>query len=116
MRGTHGYQPDRAVGAGREPRYSQRMTTPRLSRTLRYSALTVLLAGLALWFSSGARLGWTQTSVVSLQRDEITGIEYPVRRDAFVAGVEVPLAALGAAGALAIASWVVARRRSPMHN
>ena len=116
MRETHGGQPDRAVGGRREPRYSQRMKTPHLSRALRYSALAVLLAGLALWFSSGARLGWTQTSVVSLQRDEITGIEYPVRRDAFVAGVEVPLVAFGAAGALAAAGWFTARRRSPIHN
>ncbi|HEX2100958.1 MAG TPA: hypothetical protein VHF69_09855 [Candidatus Synoicihabitans sp.] len=92
------------------------MKTAGLSTMLRYTAFAVLLAGLALWASSGARLGWTQTSVVSLQRDEITGIDYPVRRSAFVAGVEVPLVALAAAGMLAAAGWVTARRRSPSHN
>lgn len=73
-----------------------------LVRALRVSALVVLLAGLAIWAHSGARLGWTQTSVFTLQRDEITGIDFPVRRNAFVAGIEVPLlatvVALGAAG------------------
>jgi ABC-type transporter Mla subunit MlaD len=73
-----------------------------LVRALRVSALVVLLAGLAVWARSGARLGWTQTSVVTLQRDEITGIDFPVRRNAFVAGIEVPLlatvVAIGAAG------------------
>ena len=86
------------------------MKTSRLFQVLRYSALAVLLAGVVLWVSSGARLGWTQTRIVSLQTDEITGIEYPVRRDAFVAGIEVPFAAMAVAGALAGASWVVRRR------
>jgi hypothetical protein len=73
-----------------------------LVRALRVSALVVLLAGLSIWARSGARLGWTQTSVVTQQRDEITGIDFPVRRNAFVAGIEVPLlaivVAIGAAG------------------
>ena len=116
MRKTHGRQPDRAVSGGRGSRYFRSMKTPRLSRVLRISALAVLLAGLALWVSSGARLGWTQTSVVSLQRDEITGIDFPVRRAAFVAGVEVPLVAVGVAGALSAAGWFAARRRSPLHS
>jgi hypothetical protein len=77
-------------------------TKSPLVRALRVSALVVLLAGLAVWARSGARFGWTQTSVVTLHHDEITGIEFPVRRDAFVAGIEVPLlatvAAIGAAG------------------
>ena len=73
-----------------------------LVRALRVSALVVLLAGVGLWVRGGARLGWTQTSIVTLQHDEITGIDYPVRRDGFVAGIEVPalatLVALGAGG------------------
>lgn len=73
-----------------------------LVRVLRVSAFVVLVAGLGIWTLSGARLGWTQTSVVTLQRDEITGIDFPVRRAAFVAGIEVPLLAtvlaLGAGG------------------
>ena len=73
-----------------------------LVRALRVSALVILFAGLGIWARSGARLGWTQTSVVTVQRDEITGIDFPVRRNAFVAGIEVPLlatvVAIGAAG------------------
>jgi hypothetical protein len=91
------------------------MKTPILSRVLRVSALAVLVAGVALWSSSGARLGWTQTSVVHLEQDEITGIDYPVRRSAFVAGVEVPLTAIGVAGALAGLAWA-ARRRAAVNG
>lgn len=86
-------------------------TTSTLVRALRLSALVVLATGLAVWASSGARLGWTQTSVVTIQRDEITGIDFPVRRNAFVAGIEVPLLATLAAGVAAALS-VVAQRRT----
>jgi hypothetical protein len=82
-----------------------------LVRALRISALIVLASGLAGWASSGARLGWTQTSVVTMQRDEITGIDFPVRRSAFVAGIEVPLLAAAIAAAAAGVS-VLAQRRS----
>ena len=84
---------------------------PSLARTLRLSALIVLAAGVITWVSSGARLGWTQTSVVTIQRDEITGIDFPVRRRAFIAGVEVPV--LATAAALLVAGLsVFAQRRS----
>jgi hypothetical protein len=81
-----------------------------LVRALRVSALVILLAGLGLWARSGSRVGWTQTSLVTLQRDEITGIDFPVRRSAFVAGIEVPLLATVVALAAAGLS-VVAQRR-----
>lgn len=86
-------------------------TKSSLVRALRISALLILFAGVAVWAQSGARLGWTQTSVVTLQRDEITGIDFPVRRDAFVAGIEVPLLATAVALAAAGAS-VLAQRRA----
>ena len=86
-------------------------TKSSLVRVLRVSALVILLAGLGIWVRSGARLAWTQTSVVTLQRDEITGIDYPIRRNAFVAGIEVPL--LAAAIALTAAGLsVLAHRRT----
>ena len=83
------------------------------TRSLRLFALVVLAAGLIVWASSGARLGWTQTSIVTIQRDEITGIEFPVRRDAFVAGVEVPLLATAIAAFAAGLSVLVRRRSIP---
>ena len=86
------------------------MKTNRLPTTLRRAALATLVVGIAIWAAAGARLGWTQTSVVSIQRDEITGIDFPVRHSAFVPGVEVPLLAFAAASVLAGLSWATARR------
>ncbi len=85
-----------------------------LARALRYSALLLLAGGLGTWAGSGARLGWTQTSVVTLQRDEITGIDFPVRHPAFVAGIEVPLLGAGLAALAAGLSVVVQRRASSL--
>lgn len=86
------------------------MKTNRLPTTLRRAALATLLLGIVVWAAAGARLGWTQTSIVSIQRDEITGIDFPVRRSAFVPGVEIPLLAFAAASVLAGLSWATARR------
>jgi hypothetical protein len=82
-----------------------------LVRALRLSALLILASGLGAWASSGARLGWTQTSVVTIQRDEITGIDFPVRHNAFVAGIEIPLLA-AAIATFAAGLSVVAQRRT----
>ena len=76
-------------------------TNRPLHRRLRHAALVLLVAGPAVWAVSGARLGWTQTSAVTMRRDEITGIDYPVRHPAFLPGVEIPLLATFAAAALA---------------
>ncbi|MBL9211735.1 MAG: hypothetical protein JNL92_14790 [Opitutaceae bacterium] len=76
-------------------------TTARFTRGLRIAALVLFVAGIGLWAAAGAHVGWTQTSTVTLQRDEITGIDFPVRRAALVPGVEFPLAATLAAAALA---------------
>lgn len=81
----------------------------RLTRGLRAAALVLFLAGLGVWIAGGARVGWTQTSTVAMQRDEITGIDYPVRRDAFLPGVEVPLAATAFATLLAGLSLIRTR-------
>ncbi|MBC7772450.1 MAG: hypothetical protein H7210_08150 [Pyrinomonadaceae bacterium] len=83
-------------------------------RALRVSALVVLLAGLGIWAAGGARVGWTQTTVVTLQRDEITGIDFPLRRRAFIAGVEVPVLAIAAALLVAGLSVFAQRRSIPV--
>ena len=67
-------------------------------------------AGLTVWVAAGARIGWTQTSVVTMQHDELTGIDYPVRAAAFRPGVEVPLLATATAAMLGGIAWVAGRR------
>lgn len=88
------------------------MKTTRLTFTLRIAAAAILISALGTWLATGRHLGWTQTSVVTVQHDEVTGIEYPVRQPAFVAGVEV--LALGAATAALLGglSYFVQRRRA----
>lgn len=82
------------------------------SKVSRIAGLTagLLLAGtLGLWASTGASLGWTKTSRVTMHHDDVTGIDYPVHQPAFVAGVEV--LAIGVAAALAFAATAMATRR-----
>lgn len=85
-------------------------SSARLTSLLHGAAVLIFVVGLGLWLASGARVGWTQTSAVSMQRDEITGIDYPVRRATFIAGVEVPLIGATAAAMLAGLSWLPKRR------
>ncbi|PTX95602.1 hypothetical protein [Opitutus sp. ER46] len=85
----------------------------RFIRSLRLAALVILLAGVATWFATGRHVGWTQTSRVTLRQDEVTGIEYPLREDTFVAGLEIPAGAAVAALVLAGASLLL--RRRPTH-
>ncbi len=87
------------------------MKSNRLSRLLRWSALAILVGGFGTWVGAGARVGWTQTSVVTLQHDEITGISYPVRAAAFRPGVEIPLLATATAATFAGLAWAASRRR-----
>lgn len=75
-------------------------------------AALILLAGVVTWVGTGAHVGWTQTSAVTMQHDEITGINYPVRSDAFVAGVEFPVAAAGVAGVLLAVTFLPRLRPS----
>lgn len=84
-------------------------TTSQFNRILRVGAMTLLLGGVAIWGTAGARLGWTQTSAVTTLRDEITGIDYPVRRAAFIPGVEIPFLAAAIAAVLAAASFLPRR-------
>lgn len=89
------------------------MKSNRLSRLLRMSALAVIAAGFGVWLATGARVGWTQTSIVTMQHDQLTGIDYPVRAAAFRPGVEIPLLATATAAMLGGIAWA-ARRRVPV--
>ena len=86
------------------------MKKNHLSRVLSWVALSVVAAGLSVWLAAGARVGWTQTSIVAMHQDEITGIDYPVRHAAFRAGVEIPLLATATAVTLAGVGYVARRR------
>jgi hypothetical protein len=87
----------------------------RFSRLLAAASLFPLVAALALWVATGANVGWTKTSAVVMQHDEVTGIDYPVHHPAFVAGVEV--LAIGVAVAMAVAAvGLVSRRFAPVRG
>jgi ABC-type transporter Mla subunit MlaD len=79
-----------------------------LSRIAGFSAGLLLAGTLGLWAFTGASLGWTKTSRVTMHHDDVTGIDYPVHQPAFVAGVEV--LAIGVAAALGFAATAMATR------
>ena len=85
-------------------------STTRLYRGLRIAAVAALVATLAIWIGTGSHVGWTQTTITTLQHDEITGINYPVHQSGFIAGVEVLAVGVATAAVLAAAS-VISRRR-----
>lgn len=87
-------------------------TASRLTLALRLASVAALLAVLGVWAATGAHLGWTQTSKVVVQHDEVTGIDFPVREKTFVAGVEVLAVGTGFAAAFAAASLLTSRRRT----
>jgi hypothetical protein len=87
-------------------------TTSLFSFALRGAAITALVITLGTWIATGSHVGWTQTSIVKIQHDEITGIDFPVRQEAFIAGVEVLAAGLAAASALAGLSFLPRLRRA----
>lgn len=82
----------------------------RRTTLLRSTAIAALLATLITWIATGAHLGWTQTTITTLQHDEITGIDYPVHRSGFVAGVELLAVGAATAATLAAASFLSPRR------
>lgn len=114
MRGAHDRKPVGALCPTGDCGYRGFMTKTLSNFTLA-AALLLLVAGFGAWAATGARLGWTQTSAVTMQHDEVTGIDYPVRESAFVAGIEVPVGATLAAAAIA-AVGVLQRGRATQAN
>ena len=86
------------------------MSAAKSSLVLRTLAAVLAVGGVGVWLATGAHRGWTRTSEVEMRRDEITGIDYPVRREKFTAGVEIPLVALGGAAVLAVGAAVLRTR------
>jgi hypothetical protein len=83
------------------------------SFVLRVLAVALAVGGVGVWLATGAHRGWTRTSEVEMRRDEITGIDYPVRREKFTAGIEIPVAALVGAAALSVMARVLRPRERP---
>jgi hypothetical protein len=52
---------------------------------------------------TGSSQGWTKTKISEMQVDEITGLEFPVEKDALVIGVDILVAGIfGSFGIFAI--------------
>ncbi|MET0261536.1 MAG: hypothetical protein ABW223_01470 [Rariglobus sp.] len=49
----------------------------------------IALFAFAYWGAAGFNKGWTKDKITVLQKDEITGIEYPTFQDYFQPGVEL---------------------------
>ena len=88
----------------------------RLSRFFTVAAGLVALVTLGVWIGTGAHQGWTQTSVTEMQVDEVTGIQFPVTRAAFVAGVEFVALGLGLALMLGLGGFALRRRAASRHG
>lgn len=100
------------TAAGTNTRAANYARAPRATLALRLAAAVLIAGTIALWAATGAHRGWTQTSKVVLQQDEITGIEFPVHQKTSVAGVEVLAAGVALSTALAAASLLTARRHA----
>jgi hypothetical protein len=88
-------------------------TSPRVSKVLNIAALVVCVATVATWFATGAHLGWTQTTVIEMQHDDVTGIDYPVPHQKFVAGIEVLAIGTGASAGMATLAFLLTRKKPP---
>lgn len=92
------------------------MKTKPTFRILTGIAVGVLGVALLIWIAGGARIGWTQTSVVVMEHDALTGIDYPVRHAAFLPGVEFPLSGVAAAALLVGVAYITRRRAPSPHS
>lgn len=85
-------------------------TRSRIIRLLTILSVFVCAITLTAWIAGGAHRGWTQTRILEMHFDEITGIEYPVERPGFVPGVELLGLGLFTGAVLGAAGWVAGRR------
>jgi hypothetical protein len=80
------------------------MVAASLRKTLRFIAVTVLLAALALWAACGADCGWTKTNIARELPDPVTGLTGTRYEKGFVPGVDFLAVTALAAGVMAGAS------------
>lgn len=77
----------------------------------RLLALFVLSTCLSWWWFSGADVGWTKTYVTIPATDEITGIQYEVKQEKFVPGVDFVAAGIGLSFGIFAASFLFSPRK-----
>ena len=87
-----------------------------MKKALLSAALVIALGGSATWLTTGAHRGWSQTSVPTMQVDDVTGIATPVYEDRFVAGMDFLGAALLIAGVLAISSFLIRKSKTKISS
>ena len=86
------------------------LTKTSLLRTI---AAIALLLGTLFWLYGGARSGLYQTYYEVMRVDEVTGLEYPERVDAFRPGIEPLVAGFVLFAALLAATGVIETRAKP---
>ena len=92
------------------------MKRSKIARALLIVALLLALGGSATWLTTGAHRGWSQTSVPTMQVDDVTGIATPVYENRFVAGVDFLGATLLGAGVLAISSFLIRKSKTKISS
>lgn len=88
------------------------MKTKALRKVLLAAALLASAATLVLWGAKGANRGWTKTEVSEMHTDEVTGLEYPVAKKAFVPGLDFLGLGLGFSAVLALGGWLARPRKA----
>ena len=64
------------------------MPATEMRKKTRILSLLILLATVAFWIFRGAHTGWSQSYTTRLEIDPITEIEYPVKTEEFIPGVD----------------------------
>ena len=91
------------------------MTSP-LRTVTRLLALFILSTCLSWWWFSGADRGWTKTYVTIPATDDITGIQYEVKKEKFVPGVDFVAAGIGLSSGIFAASFLLFPRKSKIQK
>jgi hypothetical protein len=82
-----------------------------LRTVTRLLALFIVSTCLSWWWFSGADMGWTKTYVTIPATDEITGIQYEVKKEKFVPGVDFLAAGIGLSAGIFAASFLLSPRK-----
>lgn len=87
-----------------------------LRKIVRLLALFIFSTCLSWWWFSGADMGWTKTYVTTPATDEVTGIQYEVRKEKFVPGVDFLVTGIGLSFGIFATSFVFGRKKSNTQN